>query len=69
MPLGSPEINVSCTVTATVQGTSFTLTPASGSLPDSGGLGITTIVVNTTANPNRARVGERVDIAIRTMSG
>ena len=67
--LGTPEIRVRCTVTATTPGTSFTLTPEAGSLPDSGGLGITTIVVNTTANPNRCRVGEKVDLTLNTMSG
>lgn len=67
--LGTPTLCISCSVTASVPGTSFTLTPLPGSLPDSGGLGITTIVVNCTANPNRTRVGERVDIELNTMSG
>ena len=67
--LGSPGILVQCTVTATTPGTSITLTPIPGSLPDSGGLGITSIVINCTANPNRSRVGEKVDVNFETMSG
>jgi hypothetical protein len=43
MPSTSTTIDADCTITSVVNGTSVTLTPRAGT-----GLGITTIVLNTT---------------------
>jgi len=65
--LGTPEARLTCTVTATTPGTSFVLTPVAGE--GDAGLGITTITVATTANPNKARLGERIEVRLEALGG
>ena len=63
--LGTPEARLTCTVTASTQGVSFVLTPVVGE--GDAGLGITTITVATTKNPNLTRVGERIELRLEAM--
>ena len=65
--LGTPEIRLTCTVTATTPGTSFVLTPVAGE--GDAGLGITSITVATTANPNGTRLTERVEVRLAALGG
>ncbi len=65
--LGTPEIRMTCAVTASTQGVSFVLTPVAGE--GDAGLGITSITVACTANPNRVRVGERIHVLLDAISG
>ena len=63
--LGTPEARLPCTVTASTQGTSFVLTPVVGE--GDAGLGIVTITVACTANPNKTRVGERISLRLEAL--
>jgi len=65
--LGTPEARLVCTVTASTQGVSFVLTPVVGE--SDAGLGISTITIATTKNPNQTRVGERVEVKLSALSG
>jgi hypothetical protein len=65
--LGTPEARLTCTVTATTPGTSFVLTPVVGE--HDAGLGITTITVACTANPNKTRLGERISVRLEALGG
>jgi hypothetical protein len=65
--LGTPEARLTCTVTASTQGVSFVLTPIAGE--GDAGLGITTITVACTKNPNQVRVGERISVRLDALGG
>ena len=63
--LGTPEVRGTFTVTATTPGVSFVLTPVAGEID--AGLGIVTVTVATTMNPNLTRLGERISVRLGAM--
>jgi hypothetical protein len=63
--LGTPEVRLTCTVTATTAGVSFVLTPIAGE--HDAGLGIATITVATTMSPNKTRLGERIEVRLAAL--